>query len=454
MSIRSINPFNNQVLREYPEFSSSALEVTMLQAEKAFEEWKRTSYNFRRECMIKCSEYLLNNKQSLAELIVLEMGKPIKEAKSEIEKCAWACDYFAVMAQDFLKDEYIGSDATESFISYEPLGTILAIMPWNFPFWQLFRFAVPALMAGNTAILKHASNVPQCALAIEDAFRNSGFPDGVFQTILIESDKVEFLLNHDIIKAVSLTGSEFAGSQVASVAGRNIKKCVLELGGSDAFIVLKDADLNMAAEQAVRSRLINTGQSCIAAKRFIVVREVYDEFMQAIIEKVAKYTIGNPMEEATDLGPMAREDLAQGLIRQINRSKEKGAEVVYGGGRPDMEGSFVNPAILANISPGMPAYEEELFGPVFSTFNVKDEKEALRIANDTKYGLGGSVWTEDVKKGIWMAKQIHSGAVFVNGMVKSDPRLPFGGIKSSGYGKELSELGIKEFVNAKTIWVK
>ncbi|MFN6946644.1 MAG: NAD-dependent succinate-semialdehyde dehydrogenase [Cytophagaceae bacterium] len=454
MSIKSINPHTNALLKEYSNYGSAALDIVLMQGEEAFFEWRSMGFNSRRQCMLKCSEYLTEYKTSLAKIIVSEMGKPISEALAEVEKCAWVCEYYAVMAQDFLKDEYRESDATESFISHEPLGIILAIMPWNFPFWQVFRFAAPTLMAGNTAILKHASNVPQCALAIEEIFKNSGFPDNVFQSVLIDNETTEYLLKSDKVKAVSLTGSEYAGSQVAQIAGKYIKKAVLELGGSDAFIVLEDADLQLASDVAVKSRLQNCGQSCIAAKRFIVVDSVYDKFLSLVMEKASNYIPGDPTDEKTNLGPMAREDLAQSLIRQVNTSISNGAVLEWGGGRPNLPGSYVNPAILTNVKPGTPAYDEELFGPVFSFIKVKDENEAIIVGNDSRYGLGSSLWTENIPRAIALSRKIDAGAVFINGIVKSDPRLPFGGIKKSGYGRELSELGIKEFVNAKTIWVK
>ncbi|WMJ75164.1 NAD-dependent succinate-semialdehyde dehydrogenase [Cytophagaceae bacterium ABcell3] len=454
MALVSINPSNQEVIDKYPVFSKAAVDLALVQAGKAFLEWRDTGFNFRRTCFMKCSEYLLDNKSKFASLITKEMGKPITQSVSEIEKCAWVCEYYAVMAQDFLKDEHIESDATESFVSYEPLGTIFAIMPWNFPFWQVFRFAAPALMAGNTAVLKHASNVPQCALAIEEVFKNSGFHDNVFQSLLINNDIVEDVIADPAIKAVTITGSEAAGSIVASTSGKHIKKTVLELGGSDPFIVLPDAEIDRAAQVAADSRLLNSGQSCIAAKRFIVVSSVFDEFLDSLKKYASEYVPANPLSPDAKLGPLAREDLVQSLLRQVDKSLEQGAVLTWGGGRPDLDGSFVNPAILTNVQPGMPAWEEELFGPVFSLIKVESEEEAIRVANDNRYGLGASLWTSDMPKAIELAKGIESGAVFINGLVKSDPRLPFGGIKKSGYGRELSTLGIKEFVNAKTVWIK
>jgi succinate-semialdehyde dehydrogenase / glutarate-semialdehyde dehydrogenase len=429
------------------------MDQALSKADSAFRKWKQVSFKERAGLMKSCASYLKDHKKDLAKLMVLEMGKPIREAIAEIEKCALACEYYAENAEVFLADKKISSDASSSYVSYEPLGCILAVMPWNFPFWQVFRFAAPSLMAGNVGILKHASNVPQCALAIEEIFIKAGFPEGVFQTLLIGSSKVEYLISNPVVKAVTLTGSEKAGSEVAALAGKYIKKSVLELGGSDPFIVLKDAELETAAATAVKSRMINTGQSCIAAKRFIVVKEIAEAFTQKMAEKMKKLKIGNPMEEATEVGTIAREDLVQSLLDQINKSVEKGAKIILGGDRPEMKGAFLNPAILTNVKPGMPAYEEEMFGPVASIIIAEDETDAIRIANDSRFGLAGAIWTKDQARGERLARLVESGSVFVNGMVKSDPRLPFGGIKSSGYGRELSIAGIHEFVNIKTIWI-
>jgi succinate-semialdehyde dehydrogenase/glutarate-semialdehyde dehydrogenase len=452
--IQSINPFNNSLLKEFKEYDLQKTDEILSNAEVAFEKWKKTGFEDRSKLMIQCAMQLRQNKRSLAELMVLEMGKPLKEALAEIEKCAMTCEFYSQNAKKFLADELVESDASKSFITYAPLGCILAVMPWNFPFWQVFRFAAPALMAGNVALLKHASNVPQCALAIEDVFLKAGFPSGVFQTVLIGSSKVKYIIEHKAVKAVTLTGSEKAGAEVASIAGKNIKKSVLELGGSDPFIVLNDADIDLAADIAVKSRMINTGQSCIAAKRFIVVKEVLHEFTGKMISNIKKLRMGDPMDESTDLGTIAREDLVMPLLDQIGNSVKKGAEVLLGGDRPDRKGAFLNPTVLTNVGPGMPAYEEEIFGPVVSIITAMDDADAIRIANDSRYGLGGSVWTRDLEKGERLAKMVESGAVFVNGQVKSDPHLPFGGIKNSGYGRELSYIGIREFVNIKTLWIR
>jgi succinate-semialdehyde dehydrogenase / glutarate-semialdehyde dehydrogenase len=452
--IKSINPFNNFLLKEFKEYDLQKIDEILLNAEVAFEKWKKTGFDDRSKLMNQCAVQLRQDKKHLAELMVLEMGKPVKEALAEIEKCALACEFYSQNAKKFLADELVESDASKSFINYAPLGCILAVMPWNFPFWQVFRFAAPALMAGNVALLKHASNVPQCALAIEDVFIKAGFPAGIFQTMLIGSSKVKYIIDHKAVKAVTLTGSEKAGAEVASIAAMNIKKSVLELGGSDPFIVLNDADIDLAADIAVKSRMINTGQSCIAAKRFIVVKEVLDEFTEKMISNIKKLKMGDPMDESTDLGTIAREDLVKPLLDQIGKSIEMGAKVLLGGDRPAIQGAFLNPTVLANVAPGMPAYEEEIFGPVASIIRALDEADAIRIANDSRYGLGGSIWTRDQKKGERLAKMVDSGAVFVNGMVKSDPHLPFGGIKNSGYGRELSYIGIREFVNIKTVWIR
>ena len=420
-------------------------------AQHCFNNWKQTSFTHRANLLKSVAYQLRTNKSTYASIISEEMGKIFKESEAEIEKCALVCDYYAQNGADFLKDEFIKSDASQSFISYEPLGVVLAVMPWNFPFWQVFRFAAPAIMAGNTALLKHASNVPKCALAIESIFKDASAPKGLFQTLLINAKAVKSVIEHPFIKAVTLTGSEFAGSKVAETAGSQIKKQVLELGGSDAFIVLADANLEKAAEIGVMSRFLNCGQSCIAAKRFIVVEEIAEQFLEIFKQKTLslKQSI-NPFDKGIDIGPMAREDLAEELEQQLNQSIKLGAKLICGGKR---NGTLFEPTIITNVKKGMPAYHQEMFGPVAAFIVVKDINEALKIANDSDFGLGGSVWTENQTLGIEIAKKIETGAVFVNGLVKSDPRLPFGGIKRSGYGRELSYLGIREFTNQKTIWV-
>ena len=448
--LKSINPFDQSLLGEYPELNENALEKKLDTAIQTFRQWRKESFAQRASLMKKAGDVLRSKKSGYAEIISREMGKVLKEAEAEIEKCASACDFFAERAEDFLKDQVIPSDASKSFVCYQPLGPVLAIMPWNFPFWQVFRFAVPGLMAGNVGLLKHASNVSQCSLAIEEIFREAGFPEGAFQSLLIGSGQAEKLIAHDHIAAVTLTGSEFAGTRVAAAAGKNIKKTVLELGGSDPFIVLEDAALKKAAQVPTHSRMQNAGQSCIAAKRFIVVKSVADDFLGFFKKEVDGLRQGNPLLKDTTTGPMARKDLAEDLEKQMQASIKSGAQLVTGGTRK--EANF-RPALLTKVSPGMPAFDEETFGPLAAVIVVKDEAEAVQKANDHRYGLGASVWTEDPGRGEKVAREIESGNVFVNSLMRSDQRLPFGGIKKSGYGRELSELGIKEFMNAKTIYI-
>jgi succinate-semialdehyde dehydrogenase/glutarate-semialdehyde dehydrogenase len=383
------------------------------------------------------------------------MGKVKKEGIAEIEKCAWVCDYYSKNAESFLERETIETEYQKSFVSYQPLGIILAVMPWNFPFWQVFRFAAPTLMAGNTAVLKHASNVPGCAVAIEELFREAGFPENVFRTLLIGSKQVENVIRHPAVKAVSLTGSTPAGKSVAAIAGSELKKCVLELGGSDPYLILKDADLEYAARKCAAGRLLNAGQSCIGAKRFIVVEDIYAHFLEHFTQEMNNARFGDPSDPEVTMGPLARIDLRDELHKQVTDSVVKGAEIILGGEIPLLKGAFYPPTILENVKPGMPAYNEELFGPVASVIKVKDETEAIKVANDTVFGLGAAVFThDDVKGEIIAEKKLQAGCCFVNDFVKSDPRLPFGGIKESGFGRELSEHGIKEFINAKTVVVK
>lgn len=453
MAFESINPATLQVIKTFAAHTDEALEKIITQADETFRSWRQTSFAQRSELMLQAAALLDQETDHFAKLITLEMGKPIKQARAEIKKCANVCRFYAEKAEDFLKDEMIPSPARKSFVSYEPLGIVLAIMPWNFPFWQVFRFAAPALMAGNVGILKHASNVPQCALAIEEVFRRAGFPDGAFTSILVGSEKIEKLLQDDRIKAATLTGSEGAGSKVGEAAGREIKKVVLELGGSDAFIVLEDADLDTAVETAVNSRLINTGQSCIAAKRFIIMEPVAEAFLQKMKETLEQKQTGDPLDENCDYGPLARHDLAQELQKQVIASVAKGATVYLAGGHEEPESAYFKPMILTNINPGMPAYEEELFGPVATVFIVNNEEEAISIANDHRYGLAATIFTQDTAKAEKLARQIESGNVFINAMVQSSPEMPFGGVKKSGFGRELSAVGIREFVNQKTIWV-
>jgi succinate-semialdehyde dehydrogenase/glutarate-semialdehyde dehydrogenase len=403
--------------------------------------------------MKQSARILRDKKEYYARLMTMEMGKLLRESMAEVEKCAWVCDFYADQAAEMLKDEVIATDASRSFVTFQPMGVILAVMPWNFPFWQVFRFAAPALMAGNAAVLKHASNVPGCALAIEEIFHEAGFPENLFRTLMIPSSSVECVIANPLVSAVTLTGSEAAGSQVASQAGKHLKKSVLELGGTDPFIILDDADIDAAVKTAVTARMLNQGQSCIAAKRFIVVKSVVDQFETAMKSAFEALQTGDPMEAATQVGPLARPDLVDEIEQQVKASVAAGARLVTGGHRPTRSGCYFEPTILADISNEMPVYSQETFGPVVSLITALDEEDAIRIANDSVFGLGGCVWTRDLEKGEKIARKVETGAMFVNGMTKSDPRLPFGGIKKSGYGRELASYGIKEFVNIKTIWI-
>ena len=453
--MKSINPTTGQIVKTYETHSEKGVEKIVNAVDKTWRHWRSTSFMYRSRLMQNLSSLLKSKKEELAKLMALEMGKVKNEGIAEIEKCAWVCDYYAQNAELFLENEPIQTEAYRSFIAYQPLGTILAVMPWNFPFWQVFRFVAPTLMAGNTAVLKHSSNVPGCALAIEDLIREAGFPENVFRTLLIGSSQVEKVIKHKAVKAVSLTGSTPAGQSVASIAGSVLKKCVLELGGSDPYVILKDANLEDAANKCAASRLLNAGQSCIAAKRFIVVDEVYPEFLEYFIHEMNASRFGDPFDEETTMGPMARVDLRDEIHQQVVDSIEKGAEVLLGGEVPLRKGAFYPPTILENVKPGMPAYDEELFGPVASVIRVKDEAEAIIVANDTEFGLGAAIFTGNLNKGENIAEvQIEAGCCFINDFVKSDPRLPFGGIKESGYGRELSSQGIKEFMNVKTVVVK
>jgi len=449
--IRSVNPFNGELLAEFEQATSGSIENALDSGEKAYLNWKTTTFSLRTDILQNCSKALLDDKAKYASLISLEMGKVLKESVAEVEKCAWVCRYYAENGSRFLQDEPLEAEGKTAFISYEPIGIVLAVMPWNFPFWQVFRFAAPAIMAGNCGILKHASNVPQCALAIEDIFRKSGLPDGVFQTLLADADQVAGMIADRRIKAVTLTGSEEAGSKVAETAGRYIKKTVLELGGTDPFIVLEDADIEEAAKTGAIARMINCGQSCIAAKRFVVTDAVYDDFLHLFSNTIAAMKQGDPMDTDTDYGPLAREDLVNDLHNQIRISVDLGAKALLGGSRPERPGSFYNATILTDVKAGMPAFEEEIFGPAASVIRVKDSEEAIAVANNSKYGLGASLWTKDRDKGIELARCIEAGSVFINQMVASHPAIPFGGIKLSGYGRELSYLGIREFVNIKPV---
>lgn len=451
--MKSINPSTGNTIKEYREHSAEEASKIVDHVHDAWLLWRETSFDERAAKMKNAARILRSQKEEYAGLMTLEMGKLFRESVSEIEKCAWVCDYYADHAAHLLQDEMVATDAAKSFIAFQPIGVILAVMPWNFPFWQVFRFAAPALMAGNGAVLKHASNVPGCALAIENIFLQAGFPDYIFRTLMIPSRDVEAVINNPCIAAVTLTGSEQAGSRVASAAGRSIKKAVLELGGSDAFIVLDDADLVAAVKTAVTARMLNQGQSCIAAKRFIVVDSVAREFEQTLKSEMERLSAGDPMDPLTQVAPMARPDLVDDIERQVHESVQSGARLVLGGKRIDRPGFYFEPTILADVKKGMAVYSQETFGPLAVIITVVGEREAIETANDSEFGLGGCVWTRDPERGERVARKVATGAMFVNGMTKSDPRIPFGGIKKSGYGRELGSYGIKEFVNCKTIWI-
>ena len=453
--MQSINPFTGQIVGEYREYSTAEVEEIISKVDRAFHSWKLTGFEKRADCMKNLRAKLFENKENLALLMVSEMGKVKREAIGEIEKCALVCSFYAENAEAFLKNESIPTEALESYISYQPIGTVLAVMPWNFPFWQVFRFLAPALMAGNTGVLKHASNVSGCAMAIEQLVIDAGFPENVFRTLLIGSNAVKSVIENPLIKAVTLTGSKPAGQSVASVAGSVLKKSVLELGGSDPYLILEDADIETASRLCVTSRLLNAGQSCIGAKRFIIMDQVYNQFKAEFVRLMSQAVYGDPLDPNTTFGPLARTDLRNELHQQVVKSVELGATVLLGGFIPEGKAPFYPATVLENVVPGMPAYHEELFGPVAVLFRVNSEEEAIRIANDTVFGLGAGIFTSDRSKGKMLAeKGLEAGCVFVNDFVKSDPRLPFGGIKESGYGRELSAIGIREFVNTKTVVVK
>ncbi len=454
MAIQSVNPTNGKILKTFTPLTSEEINNKIKAAQTTFHNWKEVSLSEKKNLMLKAAEVLRSRKEIYSEILTIEMGKTLKQSVAEVEKCAWVCEYYAENTEEILKKEFIKTDASESYVQFDPLGIILAVMPWNFPFWQVFRFASPALMAGNVGLLKHASNVPQSAIAIEEIFHLAGFPKGCFTNLLIESKQVKEVINHPFVKAATLTGSEYAGKKVAESCGNKLKKTVMELGGSDPFIVLKDADVDEAVNIGVLARLINNGQSCIAAKRFIIQKEVYDEFTSKFVAKMESIKIGNPLEPEIELGPLAREDLLIELDEQIKKSVNMGAKVLTGGKRISQIGYFYEPTVITNLSKGMPAYSDELFGPAASLIRADDQEDAIRIANDTEFGLGASLWTADLEKAKKYATQIEAGSVFINGLVKSDPRLPFGGINISGYGRELSHYGIKEFLNIKTVWIK
>jgi succinate-semialdehyde dehydrogenase/glutarate-semialdehyde dehydrogenase len=451
--ITAVNPATEEVLASFDAFGPDEVEMAVSEAHDAFLAWRERPIAERAVPMRALASLLRKRVDRYARLATLEMGKPIAEAKAEIEKCAFGTEHFAQNAARYLADEEIRANARRSLVAYQPLGVVLAVMPWNFPFWQVVRFAAPALMAGNAAVLKHASNVPQCALAIEEAFREAGFPQGLLRTVLVAGSAIEPIIADDRIRAVTLTGSSDTGSRIAELAGRALKKTVLELGGSDPYIVLADADLELAATTAVRARNQNNGQSCIAAKRFIVVDKVADDFERRFAKGVEDLVVGDPLDAKTQVGPLARRDLLDTLERQVAESVRAGARVLTGGERLRGKGYFFRPTVLTNVTSDMPAFREETFGPVAAVVRVTDPEEAVRVANDSAYGLGASIWTRDVALGERLARRIESGSVFVNGMVASDPRLPFGGIKRSGYGRELSAVGAREFTNIQTIWI-
>lgn len=448
--IKSRNPYTGKEFAEVEEYSKDEIDKALATAQKAYEEWRKTNFEERAELMTKAAEELRSNKEEYAETITLEMGKPITQSIAEVEKCAWVCEYYAENAEKQLSPEEIETDAQKSYVSYEPIGVVLAVMPWNFPFWQAFRFAVPSLMAGNVGVLKHASNVMQSANNIQKVFERAGFPKGCFQNLPIGSDKVEEVIKDERVRAVSLTGSAPAGRAVASAAGKEIKKSVLELGGSNALVILEDANLEEAVKTCVQARFLNTGQSCIAGKRLLLQESIAEEFLKMFVEAVKELKAGDPMNKDTYVGVMAKEDLAEDLEDQVKRSVEKGAKVVLGGNR---KGTFFEPTILSEVTPDMAVFEEETFGPVVSVTTFADVQEAIDLVNRSKFGLGVSVFTENLDRAEALVPQFEDGAVFINELVKSDPRLPFGGTKESGYGRELSLHGIREFVNMKTVYI-
>jgi succinate-semialdehyde dehydrogenase/glutarate-semialdehyde dehydrogenase len=451
MEFKSINPYNGKEIETFKALSEIQLTKKLEKSVQAFEIWRKVPLKERIALMKKAGQVLRDNEERYAKTITLEMGKPIKESRAEVNKCAWVCDYYAENAATFLADKIIETDAQKSFVRHDPIGTVLAIMPWNFPFWQVFRFAAPTLTAGNVGLLKHASNVYGCAENIEEVFKKAGFPDGVFQNLIVHHDKIEDIITHDAVKAVTLTGSEKAGSSVAELAGKNLKKSLLELGGSNAFIVWDDADIDKTVATALTARMLNCGQSCIAAKRFILMEGIYDEFVEKFTQGVIELKSGDPMEEDTKVGPLARVDLAEQLQKQVQGSIEKGATLILGG---KQNGAYHEPTVLGNVKPGMPAFDEETFGPLAAMIKVKSIEEAFEVSELSTYGLGVTVCTTNIEKALEYASEVSDGAYFINELVKSDPRLPFGGQKRSGYGRELSKDGMMEFVNRKTIYVK
>ena len=455
MTIQSINPANGEVVGVYEEMGEEEVAATVEAAHEAFLGWRETAFAERAAAMRRAAAILRDEQHGFGELMAREMGKPVAAGRSEADKCAWVCEYYAEHAEAFLADHDVDTEASHSFVTFQPLGVVLAVMPWNFPFWQVFRFAAPGLMAGNAAVLKHASNVFGCALAIEDVFRRAGFPANLFRTLRIGSQAVDAVIAHPRVRAATLTGSTAAGRAVAGKAGEELKKTVLELGGSDPYLILADADLDAAVDTCVTSRLINSGQSCIAAKRFLVPRAILGEVEERFVAGMRAKRMGDPMEEGVDLGPQARDDLRDDLHRQVTGSVAQGAKLLLGGEVPRRQGAWYPPTVLTHVGPGMPAYDEETFGPVAAIIPVADDEEAIRVANDSVFGLGAAVFTGDAARGEEIAaRRLDAGCCFVNAFVKSDPRLPFGGVKTSGYGRELGVFGIREFVNVKTVWVE
>jgi succinate-semialdehyde dehydrogenase/glutarate-semialdehyde dehydrogenase len=451
MKIKTINPATEEVIETYETMSPESVLEIARQSEEAFRLWRNRTVGERAPYLTALGAVLRRNIDEYARLITIEMGKPIAQSRAEVKKCAWLCDVYAEQAEEWLKEEAAVADGKEHFVTFEPLGVVLSIMPWNYPFWQALRFAVPAVVAGNTCILKHASNVPQCAFAIEAAFEEAGFPDNVFRTIVADHATVAALMGNDIVRGVSLTGSTDAGARIAEIAGQNLKKVVLELGGSDPFVVLEDADIDIAARNAVTGRMLSTGQSCIASKRMIVVEEIAAEFTIRFAKLMREVVVGDPMDEGTEAGAIVNERALIELEEQLRRSVDMGASLVAGGKRLDRKGFFLQPTVVTDVTIDMPVAREEVFGPIAPIIVVKDEDEAVAVANSTEFGLGGSVWTKDLQRGLRVARRIEAGTVFVNSIVKSDPRMPFGGIKKSGLGRELSKYGLREFVNIKGI---
>ena len=453
MSLQSINPATGEVLENFQQMTIGEIDRILEAADTTFHEWRSRPFAERAKHLREADQILRGGKGKYARTMALEMGKPIVQGETEVEKCAWVCDYYAENAEAFLVDQPRETGASHSYIRFDAIGPVLAIMPWNFPFWQVFRFAAPAVMAGNTGILKHASNVPRCALHIEEIFREAGFPENLFRVVLVGSEKVAAIIADPRISAVTLTGSDSAGSKVAQQAGRQLKKTVLELGGSDPFIVLEDADIHKAAKTAADARLINSGQSCIAAKRFIVVEKIADVFLELFVAEMQSRRMGDALDRGTQIGPQARHDLRASLHRQVEESVKGGAKLLLGGRVPDGPGAFYPPTVLAAVNKEMPAFDEETFGPVAAVIRARDAADAIRLANDSTFGLGASLWTQDRERAVRLVRQIEAGCVFVNDLVKSDPRLPFGGVKRSGYGRELSEYGMREFMNIKSVWM-